>query len=189
MKGSVNWTCDCGKLRFRLAPVDGTRCICYCRDCQAFLAHLGRDDIADPAGGTDLFQTTPNRVHLEAGGEHLANLRLTDKGPLRWYASCCGTPVCNTGASRAMPLASFLVRSFDGEVAPVMARVNLKGARQWVEDDGGNAGRLIRSFLWRAVKALVTGAYRKTPFFDREGVPVAPTTRLSTEEHARAYAD
>ena len=189
MDSSATWTCDCGKLRFRLEPVEGTRCVCYCRDCQAFLAHLGRGDIADEVGGSDLFQTTPNRVVLEAGGEHLANLRLTEKGPLRWYATCCGTPVCNTGASRMLPLASFLVRSFDGEVGPIVARVNRKGARGHIEGEAGNVGRLVRAFIWRALKVLVTGAYRKTPFFKGDGTPVAPTTRLSDEERARAYGD
>lgn len=189
MGEQATWTCDCGKLRIRLAPVEGSRCICYCRDCQAFLGHLGRSDLADAAGGTDLFQTTPDRVSIETGGEHLANLRLTDKGPLRWYATCCNTPVCNTGASRALPLASFLVRSFDREVAPVMARVNRKGARAPIEGDKGNVKKVIRTFIWRALRTLLTGAYRRTPFFGADGAPVAPTTRLSAEERTRAYGD
>lgn len=189
MSTHVNWTCDCGKVRFRLEPVEGTRCVCYCRDCQAFLAHLGRDDIADEAGGTDLFQSTPNRVTLEAGRAHLANLRLTGKGPLRWYATCCGTPVCNTGASRRLPLASFLVRSFEGDVGPIVARVNRKGARGRIAGEAGNVKRVIGLFIWRALKTLVTGAYRRTPFFSPDGAPVAPTTRLSPEELARAYGD
>ncbi len=183
------WQCDCGEVRFRLAPVEGTRCVCYCASCQAFLAHLGRSELADAVGGTDLFQTGPNLATLEQGGQYLANLRLTDKGPLRWYATCCNTPICNTGAKRAVPLASFLVRSLDNDavIGPVIARVNRKDATGHVAGDGGSMRRLIFAFMGRAIVLLATGKYKKTPFFDANGAPVAPTTRLSSEELARAY--
>ena len=189
MTEDATWKCDCGEVRFRLAPITGTRCVCYCASCQAFLAHLGRSDIADGAGGSDLFQAAPNCVTLEKGEAHLANLRLTDKGPLRWYATCCNTPVCNTGAKRAVPLVSFLVRSFDDETAagPVIARVNRKDAKGHVDAEGGSMRTLIFAFLRRAVVLLITGQYKKTPFFDENGTPVAATTRLSPEEQARAY--
>jgi hypothetical protein len=189
MENGVTSTCDCGAVRFRLAPLNGTRCVCYCASCQAFLVHLGRSDIADKAGGSDLFQTGPNLVTLEQGGEHLANLRLTGKGPLRWYATCCNTPICNTGAKRTVPLAGFLVRTFDdkADIGPVIARVNRKDAKGPVSDEGGAMRSLILAFLKRAVVLLITGKYKQTPFFSDAGVPVVPTTRLSQEDRARAY--
>ena len=170
-------------------PVKGTRCVCYCRDCQAFLAHLERSDIADAAGGTDLFQTMPDRVQVVKGADHLAALRLSDKGPIRWYADCCDTPICNTGASRTVPLASFLVDFFDRPEAtgPIVARVNRKGARGQIEGDAGNVKRFIARFLGGAALALLTGRYRRTPFFDGSGRPVAEPKRLTDEERDRAY--
>ncbi len=172
-----------------MTPIKGTRCVCYCRDCQAFLAHLDRSGIADAAGGTDLFQAMPDQLCIVSGAEHLAALKLSDKGPIRWYAACCNTPICNTGGSRRVPLASLVVQFFDHPEATgeVIARVNRKGARERIEGDAGSVRRLIGSFLGRAVLSLVTGRYRRTPFFDAAGAPVAPPKRLTAEEKARAY--
>lgn len=185
----VTWRCACGAFEAEIAPVKGTRCICYCRDCQAFLAHLGKQEIADGQGGTDLYQTMPDQVRITRGAEHLAALKLTDKGPIRWYTTCCKTPVCNTGARRAVPLASFPVHFLDAPqaIGPVIARVNRKGARGHIEGETGSVGRVIVSFIGRALVALVTGRYRRTPFFDAEGRPVAKPKRLSHEERAAAY--
>ena len=183
------WTCDCGKVRFEIAPIRGTRCVCYCRDCQAFQAHLDRLDCLEPAGGSDLFQAMPHEVRLLDGSEQLAALRLTDKGPLRWYTTCCNTGICNTGARRAVPLASFLVRGFNApdRAGPVVARVNRKGATGQIEGPDGSIGSLIRRFLGRALLALLTGRYRRTPFFTPEGDPIAAPYRLSTDETRKAY--
>ena len=172
-----------------MAPVSGTRCVCYCASCQAFLRHLDRYDLADGQGGTDLFQTDPDKVTFTKGSEHLRALRLTDKGPIRWYAECCGTPVCNTGAKRIVPLASFLVQFFDdpAKAGAVVGRVNLKDATGHVDGETGGMGRLIRAFIARALASLITGRYRQTPFFDASGRPVAEVKRLSEEEKKAAY--
>ena len=183
------WRCTCGAVAARVAPVKGTRCICYCRDCQAFLAHLGRHEVADEAGGTDLFQTMPHQVTFTKGAENLAALRLSDKGPLRWYTTCCNTPVANTGASRTLPLASMPVAFFEdaAPIGPVVARVNRKGAKGHVAGEAGSVRRLIAAFLGRAALTLVTGRYRSTPFFEASGAPVAEPKRLTAEERAKAY--
>ena len=186
---SAFWRCDCGDVEFALATVKGTRCICYCEDCRAFLTHLGRQEITDQAGGTDLFQTTPDRLELSKGSDNLACLRLSKKGPLRWYTTCCNTPVCNTGAIRALPLATLLVRSFDDQnaVGPVIAHVNLKGATSRVEGATGSLGKFVRRFLGSALIALVSGRYRKTPFFNKDGKPVVKPKRLDGNELSDAY--
>ncbi len=183
------WRCDCGAVEFELAAVKGTRCICYCADCRAFLTHLGRGKLTDAAGGTDLFQTTPDKLQITKGAEHLACLRLSEKGPLRWHATCCNTPICNTGASRAVPLASMMVRSFDEQdaIGPVIARIHRKGATARVEGDAGSLRKFILSFAGSAALSLVTGRYRKTPFFDAKGRPVTKPKRLEATERAAAY--
>jgi hypothetical protein len=49
--------------------------MCDCKDCQAFARSLGRADVLDPAGGTDIFQMPPARLMLTAGMEALRCLR------------------------------------------------------------------------------------------------------------------
>ena len=189
MADELNWGCECGAVRMRIAPIRGTRCICYCRDCQAFARHLGHDHLLDAAGGSDLFQTLPEYVNIENGADRIGAVRLTDKGPIRWHAECCGTPICNTGARRGLPLVSFLVRGFDHPdlVGPVLARVNLGGARAFVPEGKGHVGRLIRQFLVRAAKSLLTGGFRGTPFFDDQGRPIRRPARLTQAERRVAY--
>jgi hypothetical protein len=95
----VELSCRCGEVRGRLrdaAPNAVNRVVCYCDDCQAFLHHLGRADLLDAQGGTDIVQVAPALFRFERGGDRLAGLRLTRKGLNRWYASCCKTPVGNT---------------------------------------------------------------------------------------------
>ena len=98
--------CECGSVRGTLCAVSPSgvvRAICYCDDCQAFAHHLGRSDtVLDGYGGTTLFQVSPSRLAITQGEQHLACVRLTGPRLLRWYASCCGTPIGNTPASHKM---------------------------------------------------------------------------------------
>lgn len=98
--------CTCGKLQGQLAtqPTSG-RARCYCKDCQAYARFLGRQsEILDAHGGTDLIATLPAAVRFTAGLEQLACVTLTDKGPLRWYATCCRTPIGNTARDHKIAL-------------------------------------------------------------------------------------
>ena len=50
MATDVPLRCECGKIRGLaegVAQSEGTRCVCYCGDCQAFARFLGRDGILD----------------------------------------------------------------------------------------------------------------------------------------------
>ena len=38
----------------------------------------------------------PKFMTMTQGADRLTFLRMTEKGPLRWYASCCNTPIGNT---------------------------------------------------------------------------------------------
>ena len=72
------------------------RCVCYCTDCQAFAQFLQRPtDILDSLGGTDHANASQD-ISFTEGTDNLACMRLTDTGLLRWYASCCHTPIGNT---------------------------------------------------------------------------------------------
>src|SRR5262245_25612243 len=92
--------CDCGAVRGVARGVSGergNRVVCYCDDCQSFAHVLERsEDTLDAHGGTEIFQMSPAQLEFTAGADRLACLRLTPKGLLRWYASCCRTPIGNT---------------------------------------------------------------------------------------------
>ncbi|HVL76941.1 MAG TPA: DUF6151 family protein, partial [Noviherbaspirillum sp.] len=90
--------CKCGALGGTLEHgAEVNRAVCYCDDCQAFARFLGRDnEVLDGAGGTEVIQTLQSRVRFERGHEHLACMRLSPRGMLRWYARCCNTPLGNT---------------------------------------------------------------------------------------------
>lgn len=89
--------CQCGSIHGRVNPRRAyVRATCYCRDCQAYARHLGRGDVMDGRGGTDIVAMNPDAVTFTAGEEHIAGLCLREGGLLRWYAACCRTPLANT---------------------------------------------------------------------------------------------
>jgi len=109
--------CKCGHVRgvaINVSPSTGFRFFCYCKDCQTFAHFLGRADVLNPAGGTDIFQMPPARIQLTEGTDALRCLRLSDK-VLRWYTDCCRTPIANTAADPRFPLAAVIHSFMDHE--------------------------------------------------------------------------
>ena len=99
MSTDVELGCRCGQIHgwARGATMTGVnRAVCYCDDCQAFLHYLGRPDLLDDHGGTDVVQVPPSMIAFDQGLERIAGMRLSDKGMYRWYSSCCKTPLGNT---------------------------------------------------------------------------------------------
>lgn len=192
-------SCACGS--FRAVARDVTRSnqmhlVCYCRDCQAAPRHLGQEDrILDPQGGTALLHTQPSRFEILAGAEHLALLRLGPKGALRWYVSCCNTPIATTTTSPkfafvGIPTANFTVPAIEKAAAlgPVTLRYKIDQALSEVNEPKGNAFVFIFKTFRNILKARLSGSWRKTPFFDAECNPVRPANILTKEErHAATY--
>jgi len=120
---TVPLKCRCGAVRGTLldaSPTTGSRLVCYCRDCQAFARFLGRPDVMDAAGGTDIFQVSPSQVRITDGLEHVACVRLFEKGLFRWYADCCKTPIGNMmggGFPFIGVIVAFLEPAGDGRTA------------------------------------------------------------------------
>jgi hypothetical protein len=109
--------CRCREVRglvTNVSPSTVNRVVCYCDDCQAFLHHLGRADLLDAQGGTDLIQIAPASLMFVQGTERIVGLRLTPKGLYRWYASCCRTPLGNT-LSPAIPFVGVVAQAFESE--------------------------------------------------------------------------
>src|SRR5262245_34003449 len=99
MPTDVELACRCGEIHGWLrgaSPRTVNRMVCYCDDCQAFLHHIGRAELLDARGGTDVVQLAPSTMVLDRGTDRVAGLQLREKGMNRWYASCCQTPLGNT---------------------------------------------------------------------------------------------
>ena len=191
MSDSFRWACRCGTVRASVAAGPSSRIVCYCRDCQAYARHLQAGDALDAEGGTDLCATVATRITIEAGSDRLACVRMTARGPLRWYAACCGTPLANTAPSATMPYAGVtLAFARPPEAAgPVEARLNLSHARGRVPGRSGPVRRVMLAAIGRTLLARLRGDHRPTPFFDDAGRPVAEVHRLDARQRAAAYAD
>src|SRR2546428_13664147 len=98
-------SCRCGQVRGRVknaGPRTVNRIVCYCDDCQAFLHHLGRADLLDAHGGTDIVQVAPSSLAFRRAAEKIVGVRLSPTGLSRWYAPCCSAPP-GTTAGPAIP--------------------------------------------------------------------------------------
>lgn len=177
--------CACGSLHgeiLGLEPSNCNRCICYCDDCRAFARFLGKEEtVLDPLGGTEIVQLSPARIRLLRGEEHLAAIRLSPRGPLRWYASCCMSPLGNTVEGSRLPFAGMIRptlrpppgKNDEAVFGPVRGTVY----GRYALGDSGQAGlhpgipkrmalRLLRLILsWK-----LQGAARKSPLHCRTDV-------------------
>lgn len=92
----MDFACRCGQVRGELDPARAyARATCYCRDCQAFARWLGQAGVLDAAGGTDIVAMAPDGLRITQGFDKMACMSLGPRGLLRWYASCCRTPLGN----------------------------------------------------------------------------------------------
>jgi hypothetical protein len=115
MSKEVEIRCRCGEVRAVVAnasPRTVNRVVCYCDDCQAFAHQLGRADLLNAQGGTDIVQVAPAALSFVQGQHRIVGLRLTPKGLFRWHTSCCNTPVGNT-LGPAIPFVGIVAQVFD----------------------------------------------------------------------------
>ena len=94
--------CDCGQIRGvirEVSPATINHVICYCGSCQEYAAVLNHAHILDAQGGTRVIQVAPSRFEVTHGLDQLASSRLVWKkgGAMRWYATCCHTPIAKIG--------------------------------------------------------------------------------------------
>jgi len=187
--------CRCGALEGQVIPSrSATHAVCYCRDCQAYARFLGEAGIVDENGGTEVVAMLSARVQLTHGLQHLACLSLSAQGLLRWYASCCATPIVNTPRNCGVPYAG-LVHSCLGDAAairktfgPLRIAVNTKSARHAVRSTPLATTFGVLQLATALIGARVTGAYRHTPFFaPGSGTPIKPVRVLTPDERVRAY--
>ncbi|KUF11879.1 DUF6151 family protein [Pseudoponticoccus marisrubri] len=184
-----NLTCRCGQMAWSIAgDAPGTHLVCHCRDCQGFARHLGvAEAMLDAHGGTELFQIAPENLRLTDGVDHLSVLRLSDKGLLRWYAGCCGTPIANTLPGPGLPFAGMVLPREAPGFGPITARTGTAATGGAVKARGGLRAGL--SLMVRALRSRLTGGHRRTPFFGPDGAPVRHPKVLSAQERAAAGLD
>lgn len=183
-------SCRCGQVKglaTSIDPADGTRVVCYCRDCQAFAHALGQAArVLDAFGGTDIYQLPPARLRILQGQERLQNLRLTETGLYRWYAGCCNTPIGNVVSYR-VPVVG-LIHSFiadagraDEVLGPVRSHVHLGSATRPLPDGitrHSSLPRYVVHIVGKMLRWKLTGQGSPSPFFDRAGKPLAEPTIL-----------
>lgn len=172
------------------SPGDGARLTCYCTDCQAFVFYLDReDDVLDAWGGSELFQILPEKFEITKGHDKLAAVTVTGRGVMRWYASCCKTPLVNTAVSAKVPFLGSFLRSFpadsrDAVIGPSKGRVFDRSA--WSEPQTGKARSVVAIMgrnLARIVLARINGGWKANAFFDTDrDLPLVAPYRLTAEE-------
>lgn len=172
---TLELSCRCGQTGFTLSPgtlPKGRRLVCYCTDCQRQAVMFGIEDRLLPGRGTEIFQTSPSRLTVLTGRDTLRCLRLTERGPLRWYASCCDTPVGATVPMGSVPFVGITA----GFLAPPARRDETLGpitAAVYREEAGPGAApqpkhgvkAVIAGNLWRILGAVLRGD-TVSPFFD-----------------------
>lgn len=184
--------CKCGALRGQL---EGTgvhnRLICYCTDCRAFAVFLGKtDDVLDQQGGTEIVQVAQPRVRLLQGEDRLAAVRLSENGMLRWYASCCNTPIGNTVGE---PQISFMgvihacldPAAMDKDFGTAIALLNTDTALGEPKPKQRGLMKVLVRFLWIVLAMRITGRYKKTQLFNASGSPRAVPLVLTPQALAQ----
>lgn len=183
--------CKCGKVKGFVAHAEkADRLVCYCKDCQAFAHFLGASGILDEKGGTDIIQTLPGNVNFTEGTDALACMRLTPKGLLRWYTSCCKTPVGNIPPNSRIPYVGLVHnclesggKPLEDPFGPVRAWVYTKSARGEPKPESAGLFAVFLRVMCRLVKARIDGSYKNNPFFvPGGGTPIVTPKVLSQGE-------
>lgn len=198
MGRDVELECLCGAVHGVARDVSAktaNRCVCLCSSCQTFLHHLGRADLLDAHGGSDIIQVAPNTVSFDRGTDKIAAIRLGPKGPYRWYATCCKTPLGNT-VKPSLPFVGFVYEVFreardpqrrEELFGPIRASINGDGAIG--EAPPGSKGMNL-GFLLHTIGLILGWKLRGQawphPYFNRASEPLYPVRILTREERAEA---
>jgi hypothetical protein len=182
---TLGFACICGQLRgelYDISPAAYTRILCHCADCRSAYTHLG---LADPEK-VDILQTTQDRVRIQQGGENLRVFRHTPRGALRWYATCCGTPLFHTPLRQRLVHVGMNADRLDqpDDVGRIMAETFIPGPGGKQTHKG--MVRMVSRMVSRMAAKNLSGEWRGTPFFGDDGAPAREPKLLTREERAAA---
>jgi hypothetical protein len=182
-KRILGFACCCGTLRGEVRDVDAsafTNIVCHCADCRSAYTHLG---LADPEK-VGILQTTQDRIHITQGGETLRLFRLSERGALRWFATCCDTPLFYTPLKARLVHVGLNADRLDDDPGPVQAEAFIPTGEGKTRHKG--AGSMVMRMVSRMAAKNLNGEWRGTPFFGADGAPILPPQVLSREERAAA---
>lgn len=192
MGSNIKLKCKCGNVEGvakNVSPSSGNHLICMCDDCQVFAKYLKRDaDILDENGGTQIFQLTPSQVEITKGHDHIACLRLTEKGLMRWHTSCCKTPIGNSmGAKVPFIGVPTVFMETHNSLGPIRAK--MMGKKNDVGRTANSSNLSIFLFIVRGVFKLGTwwlkGMQNPHPFYTLNHEPIIePRVLISDEREA-----
>jgi len=179
MAEKFDWLCRCGTVHLTVASQNARPVICYCNYCRHFARDFGEGDQLDPGGGVRLLHVTPDAITVESGAEKIGCVAYSRRGALRWIATCCGTPLANTPRHVGMAYVTMPATRLTpaDEIGPPMVRGFPKSAIGPVIRPAGFAPYEVARIGVRLVLARLDGRWRKTPFFTRDGKPVAEPER------------
>jgi hypothetical protein len=189
--------CRCGRLRGTISPeARFVRATCYCRDCQAYAHALGHPTaVLDEKGGTDIVATLQQHVTLSQGADALACLSLGERGLLRWYASCCDTPIANTARDPKLSYVGVVhtclgasQHALDAAFGARSILVNAQDGKGPVETPFWSRLLAILAIIRRVLWARVSGGWKRSAFFRPDLQPVVTPRVLSRDERDRAHA-
>jgi hypothetical protein len=193
MSKNATLHCACREVRGVVTNVSANtvnRIVCYCDDCQAFLHHLGREDLLNAHGGSDIVQLAPASLSFVQGKERIVGLRLTPKGLYRWYAGCCNTPLGNT-VGPAIPFVGVIAQAFESgsqkpddlfgpPIGAFFGKCAVGGAP---EGSTGFNLKLMARALGMILGWRIRGQTWPHPFFERTTrAPSFPVATLSSQE-------
>lgn len=190
MTSDLPFACECGTVSGTLRiGAEGDHLICHCSDCQNLAHYLGHERLLDAQGGTALYQTRCACMRLDTGRDRLACVHLTDKPTLRWYAACCRMPLFNTIATGKLPFITVQLGACDP--AALGRLLGPPRGHLFTQDGIGDTSRLpkmsmvtlMRRFVTRAIKDIVSGDRRRAALFDAQTLePIATPHRLTDAE-------
>lgn len=184
--------CNCGAVQGKvLKGAPSNRVRCFCNDCQAFGRFFGpAAQVLDAHGGTEIVQVCQSRVHFDHGFEHLASIRLTNRGMIRWYAQCCHTPIGNTMSDPKMSFIGLIhtvldVAALEKDFGDSIALLNTKTAFGDPKPQQRGLFGVIFRFARLVLVSRIMGYYKRSQLYTSEGSPVVPPSTLTAIELQR----
>lgn len=175
--------CSCGAMEWQVADTaQGTHLKCYCADCQTAARHLGHADMLED-GGTHIFHTLPADLQITKGAEHLALIRLSPKGLMRWHAGCCNTPIAATLPKTGFPFIGLVLPPDNTSFGKVQAHAFTQSAPKRIRQRG--MGKVAMGIFARALRAYATGQ-RENPLLQPDGTPQTAPKILTKQERNAA---
>lgn len=179
--------CDCGSFQAELvdAPKSSPgRLVCYCDDCQKFANDLGRTDVLDEFGGTQVVPAYPSEVSFLVGESNLCYSRVTRNGLYRYSTSCCNSPIANTRPN--FPWAGIFHSAYTAadpnalaKFGEIRGRIMGKFAKSDPDFEISDKISLrdMLTVLPFVVKGKLFGKHKHSPFFETDG-----TTPIGVEK-------